>query len=161
MSRRQDLEKTISALLGEQWVLTLAFTDEIGPWASPVFYAADGFDLYFVSGPDSRHCRHIEAGGTLAAAIDWRSENWLQIKGLQMEGNAHRLAAGEQQSLARRVYTGKFPFTKIFFDQAGGLPAKLAERIAGVRFYRFRPERLVLVDNSVSFGYHAELRIGG
>jgi uncharacterized protein YhbP (UPF0306 family) len=64
------------AALGRQIVdsnlyMTLATADESGrPWASPVYYAADGYtDFYWVSGPEATHSRNLAVRPELAIVI--------------------------------------------------------------------------------------------
>jgi uncharacterized protein YhbP (UPF0306 family) len=53
--------ETVPRLLGHHHYLVLATADAAGdPWATPVFFAADGESrLLWVSSPDSRHSRNI------------------------------------------------------------------------------------------------------
>jgi Pyridoxamine 5'-phosphate oxidase len=51
--------------------MTLATADEAGrPWASPVFYAAEGYrDLLWISSPDTTHSRNIAARPELSIVV--------------------------------------------------------------------------------------------
>lgn len=40
--------------------LTLATEQNGRPWASSLFYANDGFTLYFVSDPDTQHAKNLK-----------------------------------------------------------------------------------------------------
>jgi uncharacterized protein YhbP (UPF0306 family) len=157
--QRTELKKRIEELLAEQNVLTLAVADAEGQWASPVYYASDGIDLFFVSDPASRHCRAAAEGRAVAGSVHDDSEGWQSIRGLQMEGTVTPVAKADLQN-AMRIYEARFTFTRIFFEQFDKLDPELARRAALVRFYRFRPRRIVLVDNTVHFGFHAEWREG-
>jgi uncharacterized protein YhbP (UPF0306 family) len=153
--QKAELKRRIEELLSEQPVLTLAVADAEGLWAAPVYYAAAGFDLYFVSDPASRHCRAAAEGRTVAGSVHDDSEGWEKIRGLQMEGTVALVAGAELQN-TMRLYVARFPFTGVFFEQFDKLGPELARRAAAVRFFRFRPRRVVLVDNTVHFGFHAE-----
>ena len=50
-------------------VMTLATHGPEGPWAAAVFYVSDGFDLYFISSPGSRHSRNVAAQAAAAATV--------------------------------------------------------------------------------------------
>ena len=52
---------TVRAVMDANAYLTLATADADGvPWASPVWFAHDGFrELFWVSDPDARHSRNI------------------------------------------------------------------------------------------------------
>lgn len=160
MMNRSELEQRIKDLLRSRSVLTLAVSDEDGVWSSPVYYASEGFDLYFVSDPASRHCRSASEGPAVAASTYDDSAGWEKIRGLQMEGTVELVPDSELQKV-RKAYIARFPFTEIFFLQFDKLEPEIAERAASVRFFRFRPGRIVLVDNSISFGFHAELKLHG
>ena len=57
--------------------MTLATQGPAGPWAAAVFYANNGFNLYFVSSPASRHSRNLAGQPAVTATVhedylDWR-----------------------------------------------------------------------------------------
>jgi uncharacterized protein YhbP (UPF0306 family) len=62
---------TVPSLLGQHRYLVLGTADADGrPWATPVFYAADGeHRVLWVSAPDSRHSRNIAARPEVAITI--------------------------------------------------------------------------------------------
>lgn len=155
----KDLRKKIDELLSQQHVITLSTSDSGGPWAAPVYYAQEGNDLYFVTNPSSRHGRAIDADGELAGAIHASSSDWNEIKGLQMIGKAEILTNGPDLEKAQKRYFSRYPFTEVFFRQELQLDPEMQEKVSSVRFYRFRPSRIVLVDNSVRFGFHGELKL--
>jgi uncharacterized protein YhbP (UPF0306 family) len=155
----KELLKRIDELLSQQHVITLSTADSSGPWAAPVYYAQDGYELYFVTNPTSRHGKAIESGSELAGAVHASSSDWQEIKGLQMTGIAAMLPEGPDLEKARKRYFERYPFTEVFFRQQELLEPEIREKAASVRFYGFRPSRIVLVDNSVRFGFHGELRL--
>jgi nitroimidazol reductase NimA-like FMN-containing flavoprotein (pyridoxamine 5'-phosphate oxidase superfamily) len=61
MSQPHDLEAVAKAIIDSNLYMTLATSDETGrPWASPVWYAAEGYTKFFwVSSPDARHSRNV------------------------------------------------------------------------------------------------------
>ncbi|GAB2866447.1 hypothetical protein GCM10027176_80210 [Actinoallomurus bryophytorum] len=62
---------TVPRLLAQHRYLVLATADGDGrPWATPVFYAADGERrILWVSAPDSRHSRNIAARPDVAITV--------------------------------------------------------------------------------------------
>jgi hypothetical protein len=76
-----------------------------------------------------------------------------------MTGIAAMLPEGPDLEKARKRYFERYPFTEVFFRQQELLEPEIREKAASVRFYGFRPSRIVLVDNSVRFGFHGELRL--
>src|SRR5512138_21503 len=78
-------------------------------WAAAVFYASDGFTLYFVSSPSSRHARDLAEDPRVAAAIHEDYRDWRAIQGIQLAGTAERLEGAEREA-ALACYRGKFGF---------------------------------------------------
>jgi nitroimidazol reductase NimA-like FMN-containing flavoprotein (pyridoxamine 5'-phosphate oxidase superfamily) len=56
-----DLEALVRRVVDDNVYMVLGTADAAGrPWASPVFYAADGHrDLYWISSPEVTHSRNI------------------------------------------------------------------------------------------------------
>jgi nitroimidazol reductase NimA-like FMN-containing flavoprotein (pyridoxamine 5'-phosphate oxidase superfamily) len=61
----------VRGILDANSYMTLATADADGnPWASPVFYAADGpHTLYWMSSPDTTHSRNLAARPELAIVV--------------------------------------------------------------------------------------------
>ena len=59
--REQDLASVARDIIDSNAYMTLATADEDGrPWASPVWYAAEGYAaFYWVSSPEARHSRNV------------------------------------------------------------------------------------------------------
>ncbi len=133
-------------------VMSLATHGAGGPWAAAVFYASDGFDLYFVSSPDSRHGRNLAAHAAVAATVHEDYQDWRDIKGIQLEGSVRQLAPAEEAS-ARKLYGAKFPLAA----DAGAAPAAIAAAFAKVRWYKLTAARAYFIDNSAGFGHRDEV----
>jgi len=148
------LRGRVLAYLRTHHVMTLATHGGDGPWAAAVYYANDGFDLYFLSSPASRHCRDLAAHSRAAAAIQEDYADWKEIKGVQLEGNVVQLRdAGERQ--ARALYAEKFPVVRA----AGDAGSALVEALKKVRWYRLSPQRLCFIDNAAGFGNRDEISL--
>ena len=135
-------------------VMTLATCDARGPWGAAVFYANDGFDLYFLSSPSSRHARSFGATGRAAATVQDDTSEWRKIRGIQLEGAVRELEDAEGEA-ARRIYGKKFPVA-----DAPDEPA-IREALQRVAWYRLRPDRVFYLDNSLGFGHREEIRLRG
>ncbi|MCZ7562105.1 MAG: pyridoxamine 5'-phosphate oxidase family protein [Burkholderiaceae bacterium] len=146
------LHERVLAYLRAHHVTTLATQGPAGPWAAAVFYASDGFTLYFLSAPATRHATELAAHARVAATIQDECVDWAAIQGIQLEGEARELH-GEQAERARAVYGAKFPV----LGSADRAPAPIAAAFAKVRWYRIVPDRLYFVDNSVRFGHRDQL----
>lgn len=145
------LRERVLAYLCAHHVATLATHGPEGPWAAAVFYASNGFDLYFLSSPSSRHCRNLAIGARAAAAVQEDYADWREIRGVQLEGTVTELDGANERS-ARSLYGEKFRFVV----GAGGVIAQALEK---VRWYRLTPERLYFVDNSKRFGHREEVAL--
>ena len=147
----------ISDLLDSFGTLTLATHGPAGPWAATVFFARDeALNLYFVSGPETRHVRDLLATGAVAVTVNGVHDSWDDIRGLQISGIAEPVPDAQRPEVVER-YLGKF--TKI--RRAVEHPANAAERLVADRFraspfFRVRPVAIRLIDNTVSFGHRTE-----
>lgn len=114
------------------------------------------FTLYFVSDPASRHASSLEVSPAVAATINEDPDNWKEIKGLQIEGEAAPVQGKLQEARVLALYLMKFPFAARFLVAKAGLDSETARKVANVRFYRITPQRIWYIDNSQGFG-HREL----
>jgi uncharacterized protein len=149
------LRERVQEYLRDHHVTTLASYGAEGVWAAAVFYANDGFAIYFLSSPTSRHGRNLAANPRVSAAIHEDYSDWREIKGVQMEGIASVLA-GHEEETARRLYGAKYPVVGKL-EQA---PAAIVKALAKVRWYKLVPERLYFIDNSAGFGHREEIDLG-
>jgi uncharacterized protein YhbP (UPF0306 family) len=149
----QDDEVRQAALvyLEGHHVMTLATSGVEGVWAAAVFYVSEGFDLYFLSAGHTRHGQNLAADGRAAATIQEDYHDWPGIKGIQLEGVVTRLE-GEARQAAIERYVGKYPFVANPADE------RMRAALVKVNWYRLRPERLYLIDNSKGLGHRDEIK---
>jgi len=146
------LRERVQAYLAAHHVLTLATDGADGPWAAAVFYAHEGWALYFLSAPATRHARNIARSARVSATIQEDYSDWRDIKGVQLEGTATRLSGGEEERI-RSLYAAKFPFLR----QRTEAPAAIVAALKKVGWYRLSPQRVYFIDNSVAFGHRDEI----
>ena len=146
------LADRVQDYLREHRVATLATCGAEGVWAAALFYASDGCTLFFLSEPKSRHCLNLVQNPAVAVTIQEDYADWLQIKGIQMEGTVWEIS-GEEEALARRLYAEKFPALGLLTKA----PAALVKALAKVRWYKIVPQRLYFIDNSLGLGNRQEL----
>ena len=151
----QGLRERVQRYLREHHVMTLASHGDEGVWAAAVFYANDGFAIYFLSSPTSRHGSNLAGNPRVSAAVHEDYSDWSKIKGVQMEGIASVLA-GEEEEAARRLYGAKYPVV----GKLELAPAAIVKALAKVRWYKLVPERLYFIDNSAGFGHREEIELG-
>jgi len=133
-------------------VMTLATVGELALWAAAVFYVNDGFILYFLSAPTTRHSQNIAVHPGVAATIQEEYKDWPAIKGIQLEGKATEISGAERARAIAR-YGLKYPVIGRL-DQAS---ADIVKAMSKVAWYRVVPERLYFIDNSRGLGYREEI----
>jgi nitroimidazol reductase NimA-like FMN-containing flavoprotein (pyridoxamine 5'-phosphate oxidase superfamily) len=71
VSAASDLEARAKAILDASQYLTLATADASGlPWASPVWFASDGYrEFLWISSPQARHSRNIAVRPEVAIVV--------------------------------------------------------------------------------------------
>lgn len=129
--------------------LTIATSDQGGaPHAATVYFAADqALNIYFFSDPLSQHAQDLAQRPQAAAVIYPDSQDWQEIRGLQLRGEVRPVDPGAEWEHAWLHYTGKFPFVR-----------ELRSLVARNQLYGFIPSWIRLVDNRRSFGYKQEWR---
>jgi uncharacterized protein YhbP (UPF0306 family) len=146
-----ELRRQARAYLEEHRVLTLATSGPLGLWAAAVFYASEGFLLYFLSAGHTRHAQNLRANPRAAATIQEDYGDWPEIQGIQLEGSV-ALLTGAERDEAIAVYQARYPF----IGTAGGAIRKALER---VEWYCLTPQLLYFIDNSKGFGHRDQIEL--
>lgn len=146
----------IAAFLDANHVVSLATCGPDGPHAASVFYVRDGLALLWVSHPKSRHSAELVANASVAATVAPDYFEFADIRGVQISGQAHVITDASERAKARLMLQARYPSLKRMSE---GPPA-LREAYQRVEFYRLEPTRLVLIDNSRSFGHKDTLELG-
>jgi len=149
---KDTLGMRVQKYLRDHNVATLATSGSGGPWAAAVFYASDGYTLYFLSSPTSRHCLDLAQTTRVAVTIQEDYADWLEIKGVQIEGVASEIS-GDEEELARKLYGQKFPLVGLLAQA----PAVIVKAMAKVRWYKIVPHSLYFIDNSLGLGHRDEV----
>jgi uncharacterized protein YhbP (UPF0306 family) len=144
-------EKTLAYLQNHN-VMTLATTGPDGLWAAAVFYVNDGFTLYFLSAPTTRHSRNIAAQPTIAVTIQEDYKDWPEIKGIQLEGQVYQIEGAERATVIAH-YGSKFPIV----GNLAKAPAAIIKAMSKIAWYKVVPKRLYLIDNSLGLGHRDEV----
>ncbi|WP_027716130.1 pyridoxamine 5'-phosphate oxidase family protein [Desulfuromonas sp. TF] len=143
---------TVLNYLRDHQVATLGTCTDQAPRAAAVFYVNDGFTLFFLSSPTTQHCLNLAKNSRVAVTIQEDYADWLEIKGVQIEGVAHEIS-GEEEEKARRLYGKKFPVV----GKLAQAPAAIVKALARVRWYKIVPHSLFFIDNSVGLGHRDEI----
>ena len=149
----EAMQKALAYLEGHN-VMTLATNGADGVWAAAVFYVNDGFSLYFLSAPTTRHGSNIEENARVSVTIQEDYDDWLKIKGIQLGGECHKLE-GVGRTEAIQLYSEKFSII------GSGAPKEIAQALSKVEWYKVVPERLFFIDNSLGLGHRDEIFLNG
>jgi uncharacterized protein YhbP (UPF0306 family) len=147
-----ELYERVRKYLREHNVATLATCSGDDLWGAAVFYVCDGSTLYFLSAPTGRHMLNLAHNPRVALTIQEDYADWLDIKGVQMEGVAVEIS-GEEEEKARRLYGEKFPLVGLL----ARAPASIVKALAKVRWYKVVPRRVYFIDNSRGLGHRDEV----
>jgi uncharacterized protein YhbP (UPF0306 family) len=147
-----NLSSRVRQHLQHLHVATLATAGPDGPWAAAVFYVHDGWDLYFLSAPTSRHALNLTHSAQVAVTIQADHADWPGIQGVQLEGTVETLQ-GDAETRARHLYGQKFPVV----GKLAQAPAAIVKALTKVRWYRVTTRRLFFIDNTLGFGHREEL----
>lgn len=154
-----ELIQRAESLIEKESVLTLATAEDRMAWAAPVYFVYLNSKFYFFSSPDSRHIREALQSGQAAATIFLPASSWQDIKGIQMTGMVETGFNMLESMKAVRRYLQKFPFTTSFFPEKGSIDLDAFARKFRVKFYRFIPERVYYMDNSIRFGFRESINL--
>jgi uncharacterized protein YhbP (UPF0306 family) len=150
VEQSDEVRRAALGYLEAHHVMTLATSGDEGVWAATVFYASDGFDLYFLSAGHTRHGQNLMAKEWAAATIQEDYHDWPTIQGIQLEGGV-TLLEGEARQAAIERYEEKYPFVANPPDE------RMKRALTKVNWYRLRPERLYFIDNSKGLGHRDQL----
>lgn len=145
---RQIEIEWIGDVLRTQSTLSLATVDDSGmPSVAPLFYIADGdLNLYWLSSDESEHSRNLRREPHVAVAVYPQTEDWKEIRGVQMRGVAAAVNDTVRRKALVKQYCERFRLGSIL---------RLA--IKRSTLYEFRPRSFRFLDNSKGFGYRFEL----
>ena len=138
-------------------IVSAADTDGV-PWAVPVFYIHDGFQVYWLTNPSNRLGSYLQANPRAVLCILAESLDWQKMQGLQMEGAVDIVESRREQLKALSLYVRRFAgLSKVLLNPAksGGLIGKAAS----MRFHRFTPSRCWFTDHQRGFAHRIELTL--
>ena len=141
----RTLRAKMLAYLEAHNVMTLATA---GPWAAAVFYVNEGFTLYFLSSPQTRHGQELAANPRVAITIHEDYADWRSIQGIQFDGVAAQVS-DEERTRVRGLYGAKFPL----IHEVLKTPAAIAKALTRIEWYKVTAKSVYFVDNSIAFGH--------
>lgn len=147
------LDARIAEFLAAQHVVTLATGEGGAVHAASLMYALDGFSLFWMSDPESRHSQELARNPRVAATIAPDYTDFAAIRGLQIAGTAVRLTSAGDILHGTALMLGRYGFLRAL---AAG-PESLRNAFSRGGFYRLQPETITLIDNTVKFGHKETL----
>ena len=175
MTGESDIKEPVLNYLKEHCTMTIATAEGETPWAAAVFYANDGFTLYFLSDPQSRHSIDIAVNPAVGITVHEDYHDWRKIKGIQMEGRAGLVASEEEMTTAVSTYMDKYPFTAPYlklmstpFPSIARQLDKLLSKLPfapglpttfNVKFYKVTATRVRFIDNEQGFSHKEEFTL--
>lgn len=148
-----ELENAIVDELQRHTVLSLATVGRAGPHAVSLLYAHKDFDMYWLSDPKTSHSGQLAQNPSAAVSIAAQQDDFRKLRGLQIVGNAYRIADPDEAARGFDLLVARYPFLKQF---AAG---KLARHLRLAAVYLFRSNKLTLIDNSRGFGFKQTLEL--
>jgi uncharacterized protein YhbP (UPF0306 family) len=135
-------------LLQGQSTLALATTCADGtPHIAPLFYlAGDALRLYWFSSATNRHSRNLKRDPAAAVTVYWPTQQWREIRGVQMRGTVSVVRDPARRSAITAAYSARFQLGTAFRAVQ-----------ARSRLYEFQPSWMRYLDNSIRFGYKFEI----
>jgi hypothetical protein len=152
MTDQESIKSSICRYLERHTTLSLATCHNSQPWSTDLFYANDeDCRLFFVSSVTTRHCQHIAVNPQVSVSISGEVADWVEIKGLQLDGMAG-VVSEPDRAWVIDTYLTKFPALKKL-HKASEILSSFWES----SFYRISPKWIRLIDNSKGFGHKDEM----
>lgn len=151
---KHELESSALELIHSHHVLTLSTCSDNVPWSAPLYYIFKHSCFYFFSNPESHHMVDISLNNRCAASVHTRSTGWKDIRGLQMTGVVKPAGISPESASAFISYLNKFNFISEMDKMTESVTnIESLEKAFKVTWYKFNPETIYYLDNSIRFGY--------
>jgi len=110
-------------------------------------YSPD-LNFYFLSDPDSLHCKNLERNPSMAMMVMNSSQTWGgSDRGIQLFGTCHRVG-GPAAKEAERQYGSRFPAYATWLRRTDRAGRRSADLLRAFAFYRFVPTRIKILDEA-------------
>jgi uncharacterized protein YhbP (UPF0306 family) len=126
MTSHPKLARIARAVIDANKYVTLATADEAGrPWASPVYYTPDGYEVfYWASSPDARHSRNLAQRPELSMVIFDSQAQIGRAEAVYMAARAELVPDDELERCAE-LYGSRFPELRAYQADELRAPALL------------------------------------
>ena len=156
----KNLIQRIELSLTNHYTISIATVAKEESWSASVFYVSDQkLNIYFISFDESKHIQAILKNKKVSATINQDVSDWMQIKGLQLQGVAYKVPEQHRKNILN-AYRQKFDSIHELLD----LPKtddekKIAKQFNSISLFCFEPHWIRLLDNSLGFGSKEEIEI--
>ena len=156
----KNLIQRIELSLTNHYTISIATAAKEESWSASVFYVSDQkLNIYFISFDESKHIQGILKNKRISATINQDVSDWMQIKGLQLQGVAYKVPEQHRKNILN-AYRQKFDS----IHQLLALPKtddekKIAKQFNSISLFCFEPHWIRLLDNSLGFGSKEEIEI--
>ena len=156
----KNLIQRIELSLTDHYTISIATAAKEESWSASVFYVSDQkLNIYFISFDESKHIQGILKNKKVSATINQDVSDWMQIKGLQLQGVAYKAPEQHRKNILN-AYRQKFDSIHELLD----LPKtddekKIAKQFNSISLFCFEPHWIRLLDNSLGFGSKEEIEI--
>jgi hypothetical protein len=156
----KNLIQRIELSLTNHYTISIATAAKEESWSASVFYVSDQkLNIYFISFDESKHIQGILKNKKVSATINQDVSDWMQIKGLQLQGVAYKAPEQHRKNILN-AYRQKFDSIHELLD----LPKtddekKIAKQFNSISLFCFEPHWIRLLDNSLGFGSKEEIEI--
>ncbi len=138
--------------LRSHFAMTLSTSGAAGPWASVLFYAAEGFTLYFMTWPDKRPIANLSSDPLAAATVVEESGSVSTSRCLQLAGRVEQVASPAEAATGRALLAARLAHAGAASLLRGRDAAEALKLLAGAALYRLSVERAWYTDNSRGMG---------
>ena len=134
---KKDL-KPIFEFLHKNRLMALS-TYNKSPWICTVYYAVDrDFNLYFVSSPNSKHCKDIEKNNKVACAVfDSHTKNSDNKAGVQFVGTASEVKGWDRTKVILKMWHRAAPGAEDIVNVKN-----MKDKVISSRVYRIKPKKI-------------------
>lgn len=140
-----EVKKLIKEFVASRYQMVLATNDEY-PWIATLYYSFDNdLNIYFLSNPNTLHCKHIVQNPKVAVTIaDSPQAPTIKKKGVQMYGLAEQIAGKQKIIHALSLWTKTLHVTSKAYTYEG-----MMQKLINGRMYKITPKKLKFFNEEI------------
>jgi len=139
-----NINTRVSEILTKTHLMSLATQDDAGVWVADVIFIYDeGWNIYWLSAPETRHSQAILKNNQVAGTITLSTKKGEPNLGIQFEGKAERLEGIQFNLIVKHWAKRGHPAPEI---------SQALKLLDGDYWYKLVPTKIELIDES-NFGF--------